>query len=412
MIKKLLCITAIVALVAFAGASVSAATWSATGAASGSGTYIRSGSPGTVTGQPTTIQAGYSSSGTILIRRGLLQWNMNSAPGQAAVNSASNSVRVGLTQTTGTSQSAVASIVVSNVNADWNTGNASWNTLGGNVGTAFASQTCTANGAYVWSWNGSTAGIPGANRGIFVTNGTSEASSSPFKAFAPTGTLDIDFTLCNAAAAAAATASTSSIAWNWGDASANETGFRLYNNAATGAAGTGLVGSGVAANATTQTEGGLTANTSYTRYIRTYTALVAGTDTGQETAGTALSAVTLSVAPISSSVASATSNQIDFTWTSALAWGAGGVSSLGYVFDQNATHTFTGGESAWTSGTLGTTANVSGDWYLHVQGYNSVGASNGTYNYLVTATVPEPSSMLAFATGFIGLFGIIRRKRA
>jgi len=31
---------------------------------------------------------------------------------------------------------------------------------------------------------------------------------------------------------------------------------------------------------------------------------------------------------------------------------------------------------------------------------------------LTVPTVPEPSSMLAFATGFIGLFGIIRRKKA
>ena len=411
MIKKLLCITTVLLIVILA-VPVMATTW--TGGVPTGSDYIRGAGRDTATAGPTTIQTGYTSTTTIQARRGLVQWNMNSAPGQACVNSTSNSVRMILNMSSGGSQSTSVTETAYAVANSWTNTTATWTNVGA-PGTQYAAVAVMANGSYTWQWNGNSLGLPGTGRGVMLVD-SNETTAAGAKIFdGNTGTtaqLQIDYTLPNAAGAAAATAAVNSIAWNCGDASSNETGFRLYSNAATGTAGTGIVGTGVGAGVTTQTENGLVANTAYTRYVRSYTALVAGTSTGQETAGTGLSAVTLSVAPIADSVSASTLNSTLFTWTSALAWGAGGVSSLGYVFDRNATYAFTGSEAAWTSGTLATTATAGGDWYLHVLGYNSAGVSNGSYNYMVTASVPEPGSLLALATGFIGLFGIIRRKRA
>src|SRR4029079_15931992 len=52
-----------------------------------------------------------------------------------------------------------------------------------------------------------------------------------------------------------------------------------------------------------------------------------------------------------------------------------------YTFDQSPTHTFTGTESNWASGTLMTNPSVIGTWYLHVKGFNGDGVANGQFDY-------------------------------
>lgn len=81
-----------------------------------------------------------------------------------------------------------------------------------------------------------------------------------------------------------------------------------------------------------------------------------------------------------------------FDFTNADAWGAGGVQYYRYVWNQVATHTFTGSESTWSDAnakcptgtctaagaTLSNTATSDGNWYLHVIPYNAEGAANGS----------------------------------
>lgn len=187
------------------------------------------------------------------------------------------------------------------------------------------------------------------------------------------------------ASAAVGTVTTTSIVWNWGNVS-GETGFRVYD-AATGG---NLIGS-TGADVLTLTESGRTANTSYTRYICAYNTY------GESTRTQLPVTVTLSVAPTTSTLTcdkpvSTPQTTADFTFTAVGGFGAGTVSSYKYVWDQSSTHTWTGSETTWNSATKVCTATVSGNWYLHVKGYNSASVENGTLDmgpYVYSPSVPD-----------------------
>ncbi len=91
---------------------------------------------------------------------------------------------------------------------------------------------------------------------------------------------------------------------------------------------------------------------------------------------------TLSVAPTTSTVTcdkSGTISTTTLTFTAVGGFGAGKVEYYRYVLDDSATHTWTGSETQWSSGTvqLGIpTANT--NYYLHVKGYNAEDVANGT----------------------------------
>ena len=128
---------------------------------------------------------------------------------------------------------------------------------------------------------------------------------------------------------------------------------------------------------------GLAANTQYSFVAR------ARNGEGVETADSpAVSVWTLSVPPGPASVVpDGTSPCVDspVTWTAAEGFGAGGVQSYRWVFDQSPEHTWTGAETVWSSGTIATAPTAAGAWYLHVQGCNGDGVVNGTYDYMVMA---------------------------
>lgn len=175
------------------------------------------------------------------------------------------------------------------------------------------------------------------------------------------------------ASAAVGTVTVNSIVWNWGNVT-GESGFRVYD-AVTGGNLKGSTGVDVL----TLPEGSLAANTSYTRYVCAF-------DANGESARTALpTTVTLSVAPTTSTVTcdkpvSTPQSSPTFTFTAVGGFGAGTVSSYKYVWDTSSTHTWTGSEATWNSGTKACTATSEGSWYMHVKGYNSVGVENGTLN--------------------------------
>ena len=143
--------------------------------------YVRSGTPDVVGWGG--IAVGYSTTETLKIRRGLIQWDMTGAPTQAETFNASNSVRVKLYQYTQVSKTSSANISLYKVNNDWTSSNGTWNNVG--IGGIFTGATvaCADVGDRTWQWNGNTVGIPLVNRGVYVKNDTSESDANFAKVF-------------------------------------------------------------------------------------------------------------------------------------------------------------------------------------------------------------------------------------
>ena len=164
--------------------------------------------------------------------------------------------------------------------------------------------------------------------------------------------------------------SASSIRWTFTDRSSVETGYALHD-ASHVSKGTG------GKNASSIDESGLTANTQYTRHIHGKNGSVEGP------ASTASSRYTLSVAPTTSTVTCDRATGVEygttpFVFTAVGGFGAGTVQYYRYAWEKSASHTWTGSEAQWNSGTRTLHATSSGNWYLHVKGFNGDGVENGT----------------------------------
>jgi hypothetical protein len=70
-----------------------------------------------------------------------------------------------------------------------------------------------------------------------------------------------------------------------------------------------------------------------------------------------------------------------FTFTAVGGFGAGKIQYYRYAWTQSASHSWTGYETQWSSGTLAPQATSSGSWYLHVKGFNAENLENGNYDY-------------------------------
>jgi hypothetical protein len=165
------------------------------------------------------------------------------------------------------------------------------------------------------------------------------------------------------------------IRWTVTDTSNNEMGFRILD-AAQAVKASATVSNGVG-GAVNLDEGGLTPNTPYTRYAKAYNGTL------NSLTSAAATRWTLANAPTSGNVtcdrSSATWYKTPaFTFTAVGGFGVGTVSGYRYAWDQSATYSFTGSEAVWDSGDLLLTASDEGEWYLHVQGYNGEGVTNGT----------------------------------
>ena len=181
---------------------------------------------------------------------------------------------------------------------------------------------------------------------------------------------------------------------SWTDNSDNETGFKVEDSGNANKSGS------LAANTTSWQENSLSPNTSYTRHARAFNAA------GDGTASSNTSATTLSTPPTISNI---TSNRSTSTWyntpsfifTNGITGGFGGqIQYFRYAWDTSSTHAWTGSETQWTSGTLTQTAASDGNsWYLHLKGYNSADAGNGTldfgpfyYDHTAPSTPGNPST--------------------
>jgi hypothetical protein len=116
--------------------------------------------------------------------------------------------------------------------------------------------------------------------------------------------------------------------------------------------------------------------------------------TGPQSTNTAW---TLSLPPASGSVTPDQNSPVvtsSVTWTAVGGFGAGTVQYYRYAWDTSPTHTWTGAEPQWSSGTLGTVPTSTGNWYLHVQGYNGADVANGNFDYAVNAVLAGSATVL------------------
>jgi hypothetical protein len=191
--------------------------------------------------------------------------------------------------------------------------------------------------------------------------------------FADTGVSSASFLPTAPSGFSGSTNSTTAITWVWTDNSSNETGFRVEDSSNTNKSGS------LASGATSWQETSLSPNTSYTRHVHAFNTAGDSASSGNATA------VTLSTLPTSSNISANRStstwyNTPSFIFTNGISGGFGGqVQYFRYAFDTSSTHTWTGSETQWTSGTLTQTAASDGNsWYLHLKGYNSADVENGT----------------------------------
>ncbi len=92
-----------------------------------------------------------------------------------------------------------------------------------------------------------------------------------------------------------------------------------------------------------------------------------------------------------------------FVFTAVAGFGIGRAEYYGYAWDASPTHSWTGIESQWASGTLDIVPETGGSWYLHVRSYNAEGAASGEMTlgpYLYDNVPPsEPSKLTASGYG-------------
>lgn len=125
-------------------------------------------------------------------------------------------------------------------------------------------------------------------------------------------------------------------------------------------------------------DSGLAANTQYSYTVTAYDA-----ESNESPQSAPISRFTLSVPPTDAAITCNKStglwyNTPDFTFTNG-GFGQGKVNHYGYVWNNSATHNWTGDEDTWASGSE-TLYALSGwlPWYLHLRSYNGDNIPNGT----------------------------------
>ncbi len=172
------------------------------------------------------------------------------------------------------------------------------------------------------------------------------------------------------------------IAWTWQDNSADETGFKVYDDPGAGPPAT--LRTTTAADATSWAHGGLTPNTQYAFQV-------AATNANGDSALTPNHARYTLAGPPSAgnnvvcdrSTGTAYPAGTVFSFSNPAGFGAGThggsayrVSKFKYAWDTDTTYVFTGTEPDWSGGTLPQSPATSGSYYLHVQSFNAEDIAN------------------------------------
>jgi hypothetical protein len=161
--------------------------------------------------------------------------------------------------------------------------------------------------------------------------------------------------------------------------------------------------------ATSVNDTGLAANTSYAYTIEARDNNSGARGAWNNATGPQSSTIawTLSIAPTAGSITPSTAIPIvnhGVTWTAVNGFGAGQVQYYRYAFDTSPAHTFDDTETQWSSGTIATTPDAAGNWYLHVKGYNGADVGNGTADYAITA-VPAVSATALLSSQNPAVYG-------
>jgi hypothetical protein len=212
-----------------------------------------------------------------------------------------------------------------------------------------------------------------------VTTGTSSDNSSVCGNKWP-----IDFVALNAPSPptnpGATNIATSSIRWTWTDNSSDETGFKVYADPGSGPPTTLQTTTGP--NATYWDYTNLTANCQYCFKV------AATNGSGDSAPTTSIARCTLAGPPSSGNNITCDRNPnvwypagSVFIFTNPAGFGTCGTykaSKFRYVWDTSPSHTWTGSEADWSSGSLALTPSATGTYYLHVQSCNADNAANST----------------------------------
>lgn len=168
--------------------------------------------------------------------------------------------------------------------------------------------------------------------------------------------------------ASAVSTSRINLSWNASTDNVGVTGYKIYRNGS-------QVGT---SSSTTYSDTGLSTSTSYTYTVAAYDA---ASNTSEQS--TPVARYTLPAAPTSGSVSCNRNTgqwytAVSFVFTSIDGFGPGTRQFYRVVWNNEATHTWTGGEEQWNSGALEKTCEDSGIYYLHLQSCNGDGVPNGT----------------------------------
>jgi uncharacterized lipoprotein YddW (UPF0748 family)/chitodextrinase len=125
----------------------------------------------------------------------------------------------------------------------------------------------------------------------------------------------------------------------------------------------------------------LAANTQYSYYVRAYDGQNNFSGPSNTTQRYTLSAVPGSGSVTCDKTVNTWQATPTFTFTAVGGFGAGKIQYYRYAWTQSASHSWTGYETQWSSGTLAPQATSSGSWYLHVKGFNAENLENGNYDY-------------------------------
>ncbi len=183
--------------------------------------------------------------------------------------------------------------------------------------------------------------------------------------------------------------------WTWQDNSTTETGFAVYVDAGTDMPAT--LRETVSANTTSWTQVGLSPNTQYSFQV------IATNGASPSLRTPLFTACTLPAAPAVGLTVACDRNTgqyypmgSPFTFSNPLGFGPGSLSAFQYAWDTSATHTWSGSEATWNSGTLVQSPSSGADFYLHLRSVNQVGAYYPTTldfgPFRVDTTIPTSSA--------------------
>lgn len=258
----------------------------------------------------------------------------------------------------------------------------------GTIGAKSGSTVLNSQGGTYSSWTQVTVTFNSGSATSVTLYGAYNAGTGRFDDFA----LDEETTATVPAAPSSLTATangTSAINLAWADNSTDETGFKLERKTGSGGTYAEITGS-IAANATTYSNTGLTANTTYYYRLRAYNA--AGNSTYSNEVSATTAAIPPPNAPSSLTATAGSSSAINLSWVD------NSTDETGFKLERKTgsggTYSEIAGSIAANTTTYSNTGlTASTTYYYRIRSYNASG--NSSYSNEVSATTSATGSLPA-----------------